>query len=64
VRRRELRVFAFVAPASLFAVYFLALGATEGLSWSIHLWMGATLQAEAVGLLLSYMLVPPPTQGG
>ena len=63
-RRRELRVFTFVAPASLFAVYFLALGVTEGLSWSIHLWTGAVLQAGAVGLLLSYMLVPPPVQGG
>jgi hypothetical protein len=63
-RRRALRVFAFAVPAALFAVYFLALGVDEDLSWSIYLWTGAILQAGVVGLLLSYLLVPPPVPGG
>jgi hypothetical protein len=63
-RRRALRAFAFAVPAALFAAYFLALGVTEGISWSIPLWTGAILQAGVVGLLLSYVLVPPPVQDG
>ena len=59
-QRGALRMFAFAALAALFAVYFLALGVTEGLSWSIHLWTGAILQAGVAGLLLSYVFIPPP----
>ena len=61
---KALRMFAFAAPAALFAVYFLALGVTKGLSWSIHLWTGAILQAGLAGLLLSCVFIPPPVHGG
>lgn len=61
-RRWALRAFAFLVPVVLFGVYFLALGAADGVSWSIHLWTGAILQAGVAGLLLSYVLVPPAVE--
>ena len=63
-RRRALRAFAFLVPAVLFGVYFLTLGVTDGLSWSIRLWTGAILQAGVVGMLLSFLLVPLPFTAG
>jgi hypothetical protein len=54
-----LRVFAFTVPTILYALYFLALLLTVGIWWSIHLWAGAIVLAGIVGLLLSYLVVPP-----
>jgi hypothetical protein len=31
----------------------------DGTTWSIHLWLGSCILAGIVGLLLSYLLVPP-----
>lgn len=59
-RRRAPRVLAFTTPVALFALYFLILGITEGLSWPPTLWLGAILEAGVIGLLLSYLAVPPP----
>lgn len=58
-RTRALRLFAFAVPAILYALYFLGLKLTAGIWWSIHLWIGAIILAGVVGLLLSYLLVPP-----
>jgi len=58
-RPESLRVFAFVAPVFLFGAYFVALSATEGTWWSIHLWGGAVFLTGIAGLLLSYLLAPP-----
>ena len=54
-----LRIFAFVSPALLFGVYFLALLQTEGSHWSIHLLGGAVVLPGAAGWLLSYVAWPP-----
>lgn len=59
-----LRIFAFAVPAIYYACYFATLGLTEGITWSIHLWLGSIFLAGIVGLLLSYVLVAPqvPTE--
>jgi len=60
VRRvRQLRLFAFAAPALVYVFYFLTLALTGGIGWTVHFWLGSTVLAGAVGLLLSYLLVPP-----
>ena len=58
-RREALRVFAFAVPVALFALYFLTVTVTEGLSWPPSLWIGAILEAGVVGLLMSYLVTPP-----
>lgn len=59
-RPAAVRLFAFSVPATLFALYFLALALTGGVTWTIHLWTGAIMLAGVVGLLLSYLAAPPP----
>jgi len=58
-RPGQTRSFAFTAPVLLFAAYFAALMATEGIAWSIHLWSGSIFLTGIVGLLLSFLIVPP-----
>ena len=55
----EFRVWSFATPAALYALYFAALLVTGGIWWSIHLWAGAIVLAGVVGLLLSYLALPP-----
>jgi len=62
-RFNELRIFAFVVPVVLYLLYFLALGLTEGIVWSIHLWLGSCILAGVVGFLLSYLMVGPRSSG-
>lgn len=57
----EFRIFAFAAPVVYYGLYFLVVQLTSGIGWSIHLWMGSIFLAGTVGLLLSYLLVPPLT---
>jgi hypothetical protein len=55
-----LRVFAFGVPFINNTIYFAILFALKGpIGWSVHLWTGAIVMAGIVGLLLSYLLVPP-----
>ena len=56
---RRLRLFAFAAPALVYVFYFLTLALTGGIGWTVHFWLGSTVLAGTVGLLLSYLLVPP-----
>jgi hypothetical protein len=57
-----LRVFAFLVPFVQFGLALGALQALYGLDWRIHMWLGAALLAGAVGLGLSYLVVPPAIQ--
>jgi hypothetical protein len=59
VRQYELRLFAFLVPTILYLCYFIDLMLTTGIVWSIHLWLGSCILAGVVGLVLSYLLVPP-----
>jgi hypothetical protein len=55
-----LRLFAFMAPFINYLIYFVVLLAIHGsFGWSTHLWTGAIVEAGIVGLLLSYVFVPP-----
>jgi hypothetical protein len=56
------RVFAFGVPTLFYSLYFATLWATGGIWWSVHLWTGAIVLAGAVGLLISYLVVPPASQ--
>ncbi len=58
-RVRELRVFAFVVPFALSLFFFAVLIGTTGIWWSIHVWTGVVFLSGIVGLLLSYVAVPP-----
>jgi len=53
------RLFAFALPATVYLCYFLALMLTEGIAWSIHLWVGSIMLAGLAGWLLSYLLLLP-----
>ena len=55
----SLRIFALATPAVIYAVYFAALASLKGVHWSLPIWTGALMEAGVVGLLLSYVLIPP-----
>jgi hypothetical protein len=55
----RLRLFAFAVPAMVFAGFFFALNLYGLLDWVIHLWTGVIFLTGAVGVLLSFLLVPP-----
>ena len=57
-------LFAFAVPIVNTAVYFLGLEAIHGIAWSVNLWTGSIVLSGVVGLLLSYVVVPPqlPTE--
>ena len=59
-RPLALRGFAFAVPIVVTATYVLAVDLSSGLWWTIHLWTGVMVLTGAVGLLCSYVLVPPP----
>lgn len=59
-RAGRLRLFAFAVPATLFAGFFFLLNLYGLLNWVIHLWAGVIFLTGAVGVLLSFLLVPPP----
>ncbi|MGH8660114.1 MAG: hypothetical protein ACREV4_17055, partial [Gammaproteobacteria bacterium] len=62
-RPAAFRLFAFAVPTILYGLYFLALRLTGGgVWWTIHLWAGAIGMAGVVGLLLSFLVVPPPVK--
>ncbi len=58
-RVEALRIFAFAVPAVFYLLYFATLEITDGITWSIHLWLGSIVMSGIVGLLLSYVMVPP-----
>jgi hypothetical protein len=58
-RMRQLRVFAFIVPAAIFAVYFFALIRVDGVWWPVHLWAGAPIVAGLTGWVVSLVAVPP-----
>jgi hypothetical protein len=62
-RLSALRAFAFAAPLIVGSLYFVAGQITAGIAWSIHLWAGSIVLMGGVGLLISYVSVPPPMAG-
>ncbi len=58
-RPGAVRILSFGVPIVLFALYFLALAWTGGILWSVHLWLGAIAMSGLVGLIVSYLVIPP-----
>jgi hypothetical protein len=58
-RSGSLRLFALAVPTVYYALYYVALIVTSGLEWSVHIWTGSIVLSGIVGLLLSYVLIPP-----
>ena len=61
VRMSALRVFAFSVPFIFVLFTHLAVLATAGLWWKIHMWLGVPVVAGAAGLLLSFLAYQPAT---
>jgi uncharacterized membrane protein YhhN len=61
-RPASVRLFAFFVPVIFYSCYMLTLQLTGGIGWSIHLWLGTIVVAGIVGLLLSYLVLPPPSR--
>ena len=55
----SIRLFSGAVPVIAYACYFLSLQLTTGIGWSIHLWLGTIVVAGLIGLLMSYLVVPP-----
>jgi hypothetical protein len=53
------RWFAIIVPVILYTCYLLAIRWTDGLTWTTHLITGAPVLAAAVGVGLSYLVLPP-----
>ena len=60
----SLRVFAFALPALIIGFYLGALELTARVWWAIHLSAGSIVIAGGIGLLLSYLAVPPSRSDG
>ena len=58
-RLDTLRIFAFIVPVVYYLGYFILLMSMDGITWKIHLWLGSSFMAGIVGLVLSFLLVPP-----
>jgi hypothetical protein len=61
VRRSALRAFAFSVPFIFVLFTHLAVLATAGLWWKIHMWLGVPVVAGTAGLLLSFLAYQPAT---
>jgi hypothetical protein len=60
-RSGALRLFAFTVPVLYYVFYFVVMMLTQGIGWSVHLWTGSIVLAGVIGLLLSYLIIPPLT---
>src|SRR5207248_10397623 len=58
-RPGSIRLVSVAVPVIAYACYFLSLQLTSGIGWSIHLWLGTIVVAGLIGLLMSYLVVPP-----
>jgi len=58
-RRGQFYLFAFLTPVLFYAAYFVAIQVSSGLGWTMHVWMGTIVFAGLVGLLMSFLLLPP-----
>jgi Tol biopolymer transport system component len=52
-------LFAFIAPVVYFSLYFLAVQLSDGIGWTLHLWLGTIVVSGLIGVLLALLLLPP-----
>jgi hypothetical protein len=60
-RTLGVRVVAGLVPVALWASYFVLLRAVHGVAWPLDLWIGTTVLAAIMGILLSFVAVAPAT---
>ena len=60
VNMRALRWFCFGLPFVLFLSIYVAMLLVIGFLWTIHMWLGVSFVAGGLGVLISYVFVPPP----
>lgn len=48
--------FAFAFPAVYYALFFVTVQLTQGIEWTIHLWLGAIVVAGIIGMTAAFML--------
>jgi len=53
------RLFAFLVPLALYAIYFAGLIQVDGVWWPVHLWAGAPVVAGLTGWVVSLAVLPP-----
>jgi hypothetical protein len=56
-----LRVVAGLVPLALWTTYFLVLRAVHDVVWPLDLWIGTTVLATIIGILLSFVAMAPAT---
>ena len=60
---RKIRIFAFFAPIILYSLYMTTVFITEGVWWSIHMWLGSIFLSGLAGFLVSYLIYPQKEAG-
>jgi len=60
-RTLGVRIIAGLVPIPLWVTYFLILRAAHGIGWPLDLWIGTTMLAAIMGILLSFVAVGPAT---
>jgi uncharacterized membrane protein YhhN len=60
-RPAQFRLFAFLLPFILYTFYVISVEMTAGSWWTIHMLAGLPILAGIAGLLLSYLVLPPPS---
>jgi hypothetical protein len=58
-RSGSLRLFALAVPMAYYSLYYVVLIMTQDIGWSVHIWTGSIVLSGIVGLLLSYLVIPP-----
>jgi hypothetical protein len=56
------RLFAALAPAGLWAIYFLVLEIAYGVGWPVELAVGVGAIASMITLILAYVMIPTPVR--
>ncbi len=56
------RLFAALAPAALWALYFVVLAIAYHVGWSVELAVGVGAIASMITLLLAYLMIPTPVR--
>jgi hypothetical protein len=57
-------LFAGAVPIIFYSLYYLTLQMTQGIAWTIHLWLGSIFLAGVLGLFVSFLLLSPLSTAG
>jgi hypothetical protein len=57
----RLRLFGFIVPVTLYGAYAVTILVLDETTWSIHMWGGVTVISGLIGVLLTFLVTPAPT---